>query len=125
MRRAQIQQGVSPRTSLETQPLGCGGEAALEAAVSLASTSCREVRPGLAGSNSDNGSETNLAVASAGSISISGTGREAVEPGATVIGSTIGVPSAVLADALGAWTGVMARPGKNHSSWSASDLRII
>ena len=39
--------GRVTRTSLETQPLGCGGEAELEAAASLASTSIREVRPGL------------------------------------------------------------------------------
>ena len=98
--------GRVTRTSLETQPLGCGGEAELEAAASLASTSLREVRPGLAGSSSDNTSATNLA--SAGSIYISGTGREAVATGATVIGSTIGVPSADLADALGARIGVTA-----------------
>ena len=90
--------GRVTRTSLETQPLGCAGEAELEAAASLVSTSLREVRPGLCGSSSNNISATTLA--SAGSIYISGMG--CVVMGATVIGSTIGVPSADLADALGA-----------------------
>ena len=83
--------GRVTRTSLETQPGGCGGEAELAAAASLVSTSSLEVRPGLPGSNS--------------------------VTGATSIGSAVGVPPAVLADALGAWAAGTVGPGRSHCSW--------
>ena len=91
--------GRVTRTSLETQPGGCGGEAELAAAASLVSTSSLEVRPGLPGSNS--------------------------VTGATSIGSAVGVPSVSSDAALGARVEWTVGPGRYQLSCSSSDLNII